>query len=507
VGFAARWSAALAPVLVALCAAGPARADDPYHPVDPYYNDNEYIAFYKGNQSGRITFSQPVVNPVMAIQSLGNKSTFGRLFFGDEDFTVVTNYIQGGWGSSGYLKEGEGGSVYNEKNEGNGVVRFNGVFDHIDWTISDPEDYGVFTIGFDAVAPAGAAGLRSSNRVIGPSDYVDGFVNNKVEKFEYVPGSTETRANQKVGWALGYADASGWPTFYQKVNYGGESFQPKFPDLGWFGDYDFNNMADSLKFGSQTFKVIVYEHEKNTGKSLEIFGDVANFEAEHGDDWYDEIGSYKAYGYRYEDFKDHSYDWTSKPVDLFDTRIQLDYNLSTQARDVYDYRPVWKTSVQKVKVEKMQEVTVWEERPVYGTRTQIVTEVRYEDAFGGGSGGDKRSLTGGNIVIDAGQNVSISGKVAATGALSIDARQLLKLSGKATTAGAQTGQLATELKANAFDLESAGALRTDDSVTLLGTQATVGVVLQTAATMTLRAAASIVDPACSSSLIRSGSRE
>ena len=45
-GFAARWSAALAPVLVAICAAGPARADDPYHPVDPYYNENEYTAFY-----------------------------------------------------------------------------------------------------------------------------------------------------------------------------------------------------------------------------------------------------------------------------------------------------------------------------------------------------------------------------------------------------------------------------------------------------------------------------
>jgi hypothetical protein len=348
--------------------------------------NNEYISFNAGNQSGRITFSQPVVNPVMAIQSLGRPGTLGRLFFGDEDFTVVSSGpIGGGWGS-GSISEGTGGSVVNNNNEGNGVIRFNGVYDHIDWTISDVEYFGNFTIGFDAKAPAGAAGLRTSNRVIGPSDFVDGFVNDKVEKFEYVPGSTETRANQKVGWALGYADASGWPTFYQKVNYDGKSFQPKFPDLGWFGDYDFNNMADSLRFGSQTFKVIVYEHEKNTGNSLEIFGDVANFKAEHGDDWYDEIGSYKAYGYRYEDFKDHSYDWTSKPVDLFDTRIQLDYNLSTQARDVYDYRPVWKTSVQKVKVEKMQEVTVWEERPVYGTRTQIVTEVRYEDAFGGGSG-------------------------------------------------------------------------------------------------------------------------
>ncbi len=45
-GCAARWSAALASVLVATCTAGLARADDPYHPVDPYYNENEYVAFY-----------------------------------------------------------------------------------------------------------------------------------------------------------------------------------------------------------------------------------------------------------------------------------------------------------------------------------------------------------------------------------------------------------------------------------------------------------------------------
>ncbi len=43
---AARWGALLAAAMVAGWGAGAASADDPNHPVDPYYNEDEYAAFY-----------------------------------------------------------------------------------------------------------------------------------------------------------------------------------------------------------------------------------------------------------------------------------------------------------------------------------------------------------------------------------------------------------------------------------------------------------------------------
>jgi hypothetical protein len=97
-----------------------------------------------------ITFSTPLVNPIMAIQSLGNSGDPAEY-----DFTSPFVLLQQGSGhwDGGSLSQ-IGNTLYGS--EGNGIIQFQGVYSSISWTVPDGEDYNMFTIGAEAV-PAPAA--------------------------------------------------------------------------------------------------------------------------------------------------------------------------------------------------------------------------------------------------------------------------------------------------------------------------------------------------------------
>jgi hypothetical protein len=105
--------------------------------------------FGGGTTTDTITFSTPVVNPVMAIWSLGQSGDQAEFdFTGSEPFTV-----EGGGPSAEYNGQGltsSGNTVYGI--EGNGTIQFNGTFSSLTWTNPVFENWYGFTVGIDGVA-------------------------------------------------------------------------------------------------------------------------------------------------------------------------------------------------------------------------------------------------------------------------------------------------------------------------------------------------------------------
>jgi len=109
----------------------------------------ESITLVGGNSVvDTVTFSTPVVDPILAIQSLGS--------FGDQaryDFTSPFAILQQGnghWGGNATSLSQVGNSLYGR--EGNGIIQFTGVFSSISWTVPDGENYHMFTVGAPALS-------------------------------------------------------------------------------------------------------------------------------------------------------------------------------------------------------------------------------------------------------------------------------------------------------------------------------------------------------------------
>jgi PEP-CTERM motif len=104
-----------------------------------------------------IIFSPPVVNPVMAIWSLGSANTNPAEF----DFTVTEPFtIQAG--GADFTTGGQSITVGASPNivtgtEGNGVIQFTGTYSTLTWTNPRLENDYAFTIGADANVPEPAS--------------------------------------------------------------------------------------------------------------------------------------------------------------------------------------------------------------------------------------------------------------------------------------------------------------------------------------------------------------
>lgn len=116
--------------------------------------DNIIQLFGATGATDTITFSAPVLDPVLAIWSLGAGGTEARFVFNaSEPFTIVAGGPSAEYGGSSiYVCSSNPDAVCGQ--EGNGTVQFNGVFTSITWTNPGFEDWYGFT--------AGAAGLGST---------------------------------------------------------------------------------------------------------------------------------------------------------------------------------------------------------------------------------------------------------------------------------------------------------------------------------------------------------
>lgn len=125
----------------------------------------DIIALEHGPSS--LTFSAPVVNPILAIVSLGqaNYQPFPVQYDFNHDFNILS-FGPGFFGAPGTLSYGADNSIL-VGDEGHGAIQFIGTFDAltpITWTTSPSEYWHGFQVGVaaDAVPDAGSTMLLFS---------------------------------------------------------------------------------------------------------------------------------------------------------------------------------------------------------------------------------------------------------------------------------------------------------------------------------------------------------
>jgi PEP-CTERM motif len=110
---------------------------------------SDLIAIIGGDPSLRfIAFSQAVVNPVLALVSVGQGGTPVRYNF--EQTPTLLSSGAGYWGGCATCLSVDGNTVLGT--EGHGVVQFIGTYTSLSFTTPDAEDWHGFTVGAMAAA-------------------------------------------------------------------------------------------------------------------------------------------------------------------------------------------------------------------------------------------------------------------------------------------------------------------------------------------------------------------
>jgi hypothetical protein len=100
-----------------------------------------------------LTFSAPVVNPVMGVWSLGSGGVRARFVFNsNEPFTIEAGGPSAEFAGSSIFICGDNSDAICGM-EGNGTVQFNGTYSSITWTNPTNEFWYAFTTGAPALAP------------------------------------------------------------------------------------------------------------------------------------------------------------------------------------------------------------------------------------------------------------------------------------------------------------------------------------------------------------------
>ncbi len=122
--------------------------------VDNAPPDSDIISLVGGvNQTYRVTLSEAIRDPIMAIVSLGNGSTPTTYDF-DSPFDIVSQ-DEGHWGGSTTAFSELAGDIL-EGTEGHGTIQFIGTFSTFTWTVPTPENWHGFTFGIrttEAIEP------------------------------------------------------------------------------------------------------------------------------------------------------------------------------------------------------------------------------------------------------------------------------------------------------------------------------------------------------------------
>ena len=96
------------------------------------------------NQTYKVTLSEPIKDPIMAVLSLGQPSVFTTYDF-DSPFDIVSQGA-GYWGGTNTSLSELPGDIL-QGNEGHGTLQFIGTFNTFSWVVPTPENWHGFTFG------------------------------------------------------------------------------------------------------------------------------------------------------------------------------------------------------------------------------------------------------------------------------------------------------------------------------------------------------------------------
>lgn len=121
---------------------------DGFYEAPPLANGTIAMQGGNGGSFGVFTFSEAVVNPLLALWSVGQSGLSVRFVFDTENFAILSQGA-GAWG---------GGSLVKNENvvtgfEGNGLIQFFGTFNEIAFELPDNEYYFGATVGAPSILP------------------------------------------------------------------------------------------------------------------------------------------------------------------------------------------------------------------------------------------------------------------------------------------------------------------------------------------------------------------
>jgi hypothetical protein len=139
----------------------------------PPFSEGAIQLFGGFGVTNTITFSKPVINPVMAIWSLGDSTNAAAFVV----LTTRTITIESGGPSlefSGQSITQTNDTIYG--NEGNGTIEFHSSFTQISWTNPDYEDSYGFTLGAPVFsAPSLQIQMSDNHAILMWPESADGF--------------------------------------------------------------------------------------------------------------------------------------------------------------------------------------------------------------------------------------------------------------------------------------------------------------------------------------------
>lgn len=97
------------------------------------------------NMTYRVTLSEAIKDPIMAIATLGSASDSATYVF-DSPFTILSQGPSCCWGGTDHSLIQQPGNVL-EGWEGSGIIQFIGTYTTFSWTVPDPEYWHGFTFG------------------------------------------------------------------------------------------------------------------------------------------------------------------------------------------------------------------------------------------------------------------------------------------------------------------------------------------------------------------------
>ena len=126
------------------------------------------------NQTYRVTLSEPILDPIMAVLSLGSSGRPTTYNF-DSPFTIVSRGT-GFWGGNVNTLQQLPGNVL-LGNEGHGTLKFLGTFDTFSWTVPTPETWHGFTFAVRTSASLAQDGFYVVDLAPGEAETAKDFGN------------------------------------------------------------------------------------------------------------------------------------------------------------------------------------------------------------------------------------------------------------------------------------------------------------------------------------------